>query len=215
LVAIIALIPPRYFALVLSPARNLIFTVVATALTCAAAAWHTRRETRKKPVIAWACVTLACCLNPQVLDLLRGHISAVGIDRRQQFSEIVELGKWANQNTWGSSMFLFPDEGKQNNPGVFRAVSRRASWVDWEAGKIVQFSPQAGLTWEDRWNSTMRKEYSARRLQDFLSLPVDYYVLHFAHELNGIRPVFKNDRYVVYDAQDLRNASKLQTKRSD
>jgi hypothetical protein len=37
-----------------------------------------------------------------------------------------------------------------------------------------------------------------------LSLPIDYYVLERRHQLIGSKPVYENARYLVYDAQDLR-----------
>lgn len=119
---------------------------------------------------------------------------------------IVQLADWAEMGTWGSSMFLFPDAARERYPGVFRAASRRAVWVDWTSGALVdEFESVAGEWWE-RWQSTMEGTFSAQRLQNMLSLPIDYYVLKKANQLSEVRPVFHNREFVVYDAADLRRA---------
>ena len=50
---------------------------------------------------------------------------------------VIELARWAEQNTWGGSLFLFPDAGRELYPGVFRGRSRRAVWVDWKGGMLA------------------------------------------------------------------------------
>ena len=54
---------------------------------------------------------------------------------------------------------------------------------------------------------TMQQPYSAGRVQDFLALPIDYYVVEPEHKFKGIRTAFENKSFAVYDAQDLRNAT--------
>ncbi len=120
---------------------------------------------------------------------------------------VAELALWAKQNTWGSSMFLFPDAGHQPFPGIFRALSERALYVDWKSGGQVNYFESFGEEWYPRFVQTMEGSFSAGRLEDMLALPIDYYVLQREHALAGTRPVFANNEYVVYDAQDLRNAS--------
>ena len=61
--------------------------------------------------------------------------------------------------------------------------------------------------WYSRFEQTMDGKFTAARLQDMLSLPVDYYVLERQHQIVEIKPVFENSKFVVYDAQDLRNSS--------
>jgi len=120
---------------------------------------------------------------------------------------IREVADWAEANTWGSSMFLFPDAGRERYPGIFRAESRRALWVDWESGELVDYFESAGEEWWRRWEQTMQGAYSPERLESDLPLPIDYYVLKRSNRLVGIRPVFANKEFVVYDSRDLRNAS--------
>jgi hypothetical protein len=120
---------------------------------------------------------------------------------------ITELALWARKTTWGSSMFLFPDEGRQPFPGIFRALSERALYVDWKSGDQVNYFESFADEWYPRFEQTMDGRFTAARLEDMLSLPIDYYVLRRSHTLARIKPVFENKDYLVYDAQDLRNAS--------
>ena len=61
--------------------------------------------------------------------------------------------------------------------------------------------------WYPRYEATMDGRFTVARLENMLSLPIDYYVLDRDHALAKVRPVFENRNYVVYDAQDLRNES--------
>jgi hypothetical protein len=123
-------------------------------------------------------------------------------------ASITNLAEWAANGTWGSSVFLFADAGRAAYPGVFRAQSRHALWADWKSAQGVAFSETAAARWQERWNETMAQAYSPGRLESFLPLPIDYYVLRRQHQLAVAPYVFVNHDFVVYDAQDLRNAAK-------
>jgi hypothetical protein len=116
------------------------------------------------------------------------------------------LSTWALANTWGGSMFLFPDAGRSIDPAVFRAKSKRAVWVDWDTGKLANQSESFADEWYRRWQDTMEGAYSTNRLARLLSLPIDYYVVARGHALESVRPVFADSRFVVYEANDLRRA---------
>jgi hypothetical protein len=116
------------------------------------------------------------------------------------------VASWALANTWGGSMFLFPDAGRARDPAVFRAESQRAVWVDWGTGKQADAFDSFADEWYRRWQDTMAGEYSEDRMRRFLSLPIDYYVLQRRHRLIKVRPVFADREFVVYDANDLRTA---------
>jgi hypothetical protein len=120
---------------------------------------------------------------------------------------IIEVARWAEKNTWGSSMFLFPDAGHELYPGIFRAYSRRALWVDWKSGGQVNYFEPFANDWWTRWKQTMDGHYSAKRLENMLPLPIDYYVLKRENRLANANPVFANSEFSVYDASDLRNSS--------
>jgi hypothetical protein len=120
---------------------------------------------------------------------------------------VTEVAEWASQNSWGSSMFLFPDAGHTPYPGIFRAISERAVYVDWESGSQVNYFETFAQEWYSRYQQTMNGEFTAARFEDMLSLPIDYYVLTRKNALLGARAVYQNGEYVVYEAQDLRNSS--------
>jgi hypothetical protein len=121
---------------------------------------------------------------------------------------ITQMADWAAGATWGSSVFLFADAGRAAYPGVFRAQSRHALWVDWKSAQGVAFSATAAVHWQERWDRTMANDFSAERLESFLPMPIDYYVLRRQNQLAKAPYVFVNRDFVVYDAQDLRNAAK-------
>jgi len=194
-ISAILLLEHAQFAAEMTPSRNLAFTVALAVLLCAAASWHAAQKRKWAESLPWLALVIAAVLNAQVLDLLHGKLDVV---RRSPESESVRaLAQWAAQDTWGSSLFQFPDAGKGDDPGIFRALSKRALWADWRSGEIADYSDPAGQEWWARWQADMN-------LPSMLRLPIDYYVLDRAHELTGIKPVYENPRYAVYDAQDLR-----------
>jgi hypothetical protein len=121
---------------------------------------------------------------------------------------IHKMAAWADGGTWGSSVFLFADAERADYPGVFRAESRHALWVDWKSAQGVAFSETAAARWQERWDRTMANSFSPERLESFLASPIDYYVLRRQNQLASLPYVFVDRDFVVYDAQDLRNAAK-------
>ncbi|MGH9622485.1 MAG: hypothetical protein ACRD45_22610 [Bryobacteraceae bacterium] len=114
------------------------------------------------------------------------------------------LADWALKNTWGSSLFLFPDAGRSIEPGSFRVKSRRGLWVDWQSGALADYFEAAAAEWSRRWRQAAAGPFTPERLQRLLPLGIDYYVLKKKDRLANVAPVFQNRRYVVYDANDLR-----------
>ncbi len=144
---------------------------------------------------------------PVVAILAIPSITGIRDETKADREAILELSHWAETATWGSSMFLFPDAGRQMYPGIFRAEARRAVWADWESGELVSYFESAASVWWSRWQQTMQGDFSPHGLESMLPLPIDYYVLERPNRLAGIRPAFVNSEFVVYDAQDLRNAA--------
>lgn len=184
----------------LQPARALAYTVVFASIACGVAGVRAARKRRAWEAVLWFAVVLALPLS-----------SAPAMRKRSPVNEaaLSQLADWAERNTWGSSMFLFPDAERELYPGMFRALSRRALWVDWESGAQMKYFESAGVEWWERWRDTMQPGFSPRRLDGLLRLPIDYYVLQRAHKLANVPPVFQNREFAVYDAADLRNAGAL------
>jgi hypothetical protein len=178
---------------------NLRILLVAIGLSGALAlliGWPMRREWKWTPLLVPLCAVFA-------MPFLGGVRNYTHIDK----GPITQVADWARENTWGSSMFLFPDAGHALYPGIFRAESRRALWVDWMSGSQANFFESVGVEWLVRWRQAMEGAFSVSRLDRLLPMPIDYYVLDRNHRLASVKPVYENAEFVVYDAQDLRNAS--------
>ena len=126
--------------------------------------------------------------------------------QRAESQSIRSIADWAASNTWGGSMFLFPDLGKSAIPGKFRGISMRALYSDWESGRLVGVFPQLGAEWYQRWIETGAPTYSVMNLQKLLNLPVEYVVLQHQHCLAGVKPEVTTPDFVVYDAHVLQTA---------
>jgi hypothetical protein len=174
-----------------------VLRLVCCALLAAALTWLLLRFRRSR----WR---FAALLVPVVAMFALAYLR--GSDPGRTLPQILELAAWADRNTWGSSMFLFPDAARTIDPAIFRAQARRAVWADWASGAAVDYSEANGLEWLSRWRTTMEGRFSPARLQGFLALPIDYYVVKRENQIAGVRAVFTSEEFTVYDAQDLRNA---------
>ncbi len=181
----------------LQPARALLFTVALSMTAASVAGTQAGSGKRRIEVAAWCAFVLPIPVGTQVRSFARPAIASS--------SSVRELASWAKENTWGGSMFLFPDAGRAIDPGVFRAESIRAVYADWTGGELSKYFEDFASEWDSRWHSTMAGTFSAGRLQESLDLPVDYYVLRRANALERIRPVYSTRDFVVYERHDLRN----------
>jgi len=173
----------------IKPARWLLFTVALSLVACGIAGIQATQLRRKLEAGAWFCFIIA------VLVITR--VTAPPPQTLSHKQAIISLGRWAESNTWGSSMFVFPDAGRDLYPGVFRAESRRALWVDWMSGAQGDYSATIARTWNERWHRDMT------HVQTLQTLPIDYFVLKRSRRLPRIQPVFANRDFVVYDSRDL------------
>jgi hypothetical protein len=187
----------------LQPTSMLVYLVALSWFAALLAAFQAYRHHAKVEFVAWMVLALAILLP-----------GAGKLPTQRHDPAIEQLATWAENETWGSSMFLFPQAGRQLYPGVFRAQSRRSLWVDWESGRQITYHVQLASDWWSRWRETMRGPLSADHLQKMLSLPIDYYVFQsncfIASESEGrtlpVKPVFLNSEFAVYDASILRIA---------
>jgi hypothetical protein len=175
------------------PARGLLFTVALSLGAAAIAAMRALSSGRRMEAAGWCAFALAISIGSQT----RTHDTST--------PSVRQLASWARENTWGGSMFLFPDAGRAIDPGIFRAESIRAVYVDWTGGQLSKYFEDFAREWDSRWNSTMAGTFSARKLEQSLNLPVDYYVLRRENALARIRPVYSTRDYVIYERHDLRN----------
>ena len=179
----------------IQPARALLLTVLFALVACAVGGVRAAENRLWIESALWFAVVLALPVN----TLLHAKASP-------NREKILELADWAGKGTWGSSMFLFPDAERALYPGVFRAASRRALYVDWMSGSLSTFFPELAEEWRERWEETMARQFTPKALEGMLQIPVDYFVLRRSHQLAGIKQAYANSDFVVYDSSDLRNA---------
>jgi hypothetical protein len=108
--------------------------------------------------------------------------------------ELDAVSKWAHDSTPKDAIFLFPDAGQKLEPGVFRARSQRALYVDWKGGGQLNFLPVFGKLWWARWQEVEKPQ----TLDFYRSLGINYIVVPRAKQIAGIEPVYSNAAYVVY-----------------
>lgn len=177
----------------LHPNRTLLFAVLPGLLLPVLAAARASRLNR------WLFLSAP-------LLLLAGSASPLG--RPHPASETITAANWARDNTWGASMFVFPDAGQSGAAGAFRAQSLRPVWVDWQTGTLSDSSDDFAVTWQQRWETTMGVHYSRAELARLLDLPVDYIVLSPEHAIQQVKPVYADSYWLIYDAMDLRRIPK-------
>lgn len=139
---------------------------------------------------AWAIIPFALCAYPYV----GGVRNYPGLHT----PELAELGAWARQNTRVEAVFHFPDAGLALYPGIFRARSLRAVWVDRKGGGQVNFAYGLAQEWWRRYDSTIGRPYHPQPLPTYRGLGADYIVLQRPHARPDAEPVFGNSGYAVY-----------------
>jgi hypothetical protein len=178
----------------IQPARSLLFTVELSLIGCSIAAVQALRVRGRAEALGWLVYVMAVIIftpmaTPQTHEI-------------RNWESLSDLAHWADANSWGSSMFVFPDAGRDLYPGVFRAESRRALWVDWESGAQSCYSGSLARIWDERWlNIERRGALATGRFQ--ADLPIDYYVLKASNRIAGVKPAFANADFVVYDSRDI------------
>jgi hypothetical protein len=171
-----------------------LFTVEISLIACSIAGIQALRLRSRAEAAAWFVFVLAIIVLTPMAAPQRTEI--------RNRESITELAHWAESSTWGSSLFAFPDAGRDLYPGVFRAESRRALWVDWESGTQSCYSGSLARTWNERWRQMESEDvHSPRRFR--VDLPIDYYVLKAGNRLTGVKPAFANAGFLVYDAHEL------------
>ena len=109
-----------------------------------------------------------------------------------------QLSQWANTSTPPSAMFHFPDAGRGQAPGIFRAQSVRAIYVDWKSGGQVNFMKGLGEEWWSRWQQTLGAGYKPAPPESYAPLGADYVVLQTRNKIAGAQSIMENSGYIVY-----------------
>lgn len=112
--------------------------------------------------------------------------------------ELVELSAWARENTRTEAVFHFPDAGLALYPGIFRARSLRAVWVDRKGGGQVNFAYGLAKEWWRRYDATIGRAYQPQPLEAYRELGADYIVVQRSHARGEWQPVYANAGYAVY-----------------
>lgn len=149
---------------------------------CAALVWLRRYQWIAIVVLAsyWALPYLGHVTNYQSLET----------------PDLIALETYARDQTAPTSMWLFPDAGKNLQPGIFRARAGRSLYVDWKAGGQVNYYKSLAGDWWRRWNEVGQLKSNATDLTPYAKLGVDYAV--FQTRLPGFQPVYSNSSYYVY-----------------
>lgn len=157
-------------------------TAVALALS-SAFAW-----TRGKKTIQVLAAFVAFAVIP--------YFAGVQNYRRDLHSpELDQVAEWARANTPADAVFLFADAKRSLEPGIFRARSLRALYVDWKSGGQANYFAAYAREWKTRWDAVGKCEGSVNAA-DLASLGVGYAV--FKDTSTGGELVFRNGHYAVY-----------------
>jgi hypothetical protein len=139
---------------------------------------------------AWAAIPVALCSYP--------YLGGVQNYPNLHTPELTELSAWARSNTRGEAVFHFPDAGLALYPGIFRARSVRAVWVDRKGGGQVNFAYGLAQEWWRRYDATIGRPYQPMPLAAYRSLGADYIVLQRGHARTDAQPVYANQTFAVY-----------------
>jgi hypothetical protein len=179
---------PRAFVLD-SMQYKLAVTIFIAALLLTAAWTESRWHRRALPV--WA-AALACPFY------LLPTVDHVWPPSSSQSPEVAMLSGWARADTAPDAVFAFPDAGRALYPGVFRARSSRAVYVDWKGGGQINYFRGFAEEWGKRWKQTMQEPFQAEKCEGLAQLGIDYVVLDVRHRLTSRAPRFENASFLVY-----------------
>lgn len=109
--------------------------------------------------------------------------------------ELEGLSEWARRGTPRDAVFFFPGAGKKPDAGIFRSEALRAIYVDWKGGGQVNYLPELGVEWWERWEDVMMEPID---LTHYWRHGIDYAVVDVHHQIGGAPEVYRNGTYVVY-----------------
>jgi hypothetical protein len=112
--------------------------------------------------------------------------------------ELHHLGSWVRGNTPKDAVFLFPQHGRDLQPGFFRVYSLRGLYVDWKVGGQVNLLREFAHEWWERWQCAMGPAFDPAEIARYRELGIDYLVVKAGTMVAGREPVYGNARYAVY-----------------
>jgi hypothetical protein len=157
------------------------------------AAWAEARRYRRSAVVMAGVAAAAFFLIP--------GLGGVRMYPRLHTPELTQLAGWARAATPPDAVFLFPDLGKQLEPGIFRAKAERAVYVDWKSGGQVNYREGFGHEWWSRWQRVMaHRPLENGDVAAYRALGIDFVVRRASDRMPGRAPVFGNSGYLVYSS---------------
>ncbi|MBI3278280.1 MAG: hypothetical protein HYZ57_00390 [Acidobacteria bacterium] len=191
---LMALLPPFTPAVLdlLFPRSSspLVWKRLALASGLALAAAVAVRLSALRPRWAPAVILLAALLPHAVIKPL-GQVRNYPV---LHSAELNALSQWGASSTPRDAVFVFADAGQALEPGVFRARSLRAVYVDWKAGGQVNFQRAFAREWWRRWQSVEK----VQPLERYRELGIDYVVFQKQQRPAGVQPVYANQKFGVY-----------------
>jgi hypothetical protein len=179
------LIPPNARLDVLPPSPRLVLTAALATAACVAM-WAFKRHHRAGPAAIAAVAAAAFFGFP-------GYGRAVNYPALRT-AELQRLADWARTSTPKSAVFLFPEAGRDLDPGIFRANALRAVYVDWKGGGQVNYLKDLGELWWSRWQAIA--PFRPERAGEYRAMGIDYLVL--TKSRLPVLPAFDNGKYRVY-----------------
>ena len=170
-----------------TPVLPLVVAGLAAA-ACVAAFYASR--TRGATLVVAGLIPFLAMADPRVLA------KAPAVETR----ELDDVARWAHENTPEDAIFLFPSVGAHPMPGIFRARSERALYVDWRGRGQAVFFPAFTVEWWRRWRDTHEGRWkpSAEALGQMFEMHVDYAVVRAQDAIPQQPEEFRNAEFVVY-----------------
>lgn len=172
------------------PGAHRVALVLGLSLLACAAMWADARTSRWAGVAAAVVAVVAFFAVPSY-----GKVSNYP---PLHSAELNALADWARGQTPKSAVFAFPDAGKDQHPGVFRAFSLRSVYVDWKSGGQANYFRDLGEIWWSRWQTVMVEPMDLARMDRYAAMGIDYVAVKASNARAGLAPVFRNDKFVVY-----------------
>ncbi|MGD0577729.1 MAG: hypothetical protein ABSC08_02250 [Bryobacteraceae bacterium] len=113
--------------------------------------------------------------------------------------QLASLSAWARTGTQPDALFFFAGAGHQVTPGIFRVEAQRALFVDWKGGGQVNQNWAFAREWLRRWSWANQAQPPFRTAEEYASAGIDFIVLASGGTLPGLRPVYENADWRVFE----------------